>query len=149
MSDPLPWLRFGYSGGRPPASAEALVVERDGAARYLAGNPWPTSPPFDEIGEYGGRLAAADVERIVALVASVERSGLDGADRARSSDAGALLLAVAAESRSWQVTWSPRDDQPALAELREAMREAIATVRRTPVATMHAALLRAPNAASR
>ena len=124
-------LRYRYGGGRPPSSLEFLFVEPAGVAWYLAGNPWPRQPPFDEIGAYRTKLSD---QRLLELGAA---AAAHGASRGPwSADSGVESVAANGASAGWDPEEPP---EPAAAFVREA-REVIAHVRAQPFATALAAL---------
>lgn len=123
-------LRFDAGGGRPPASHEVLIVEPDGEAKYLTGLPWPTQPPFDEIGAYRGRLDAALTGRLEAAARAV----IEGPPGPPGPvDAG--YESVRADGR--EAEWSPEARPPAASRLVDEARTAIALVRASPWAVVH------------
>jgi hypothetical protein len=124
-------LRYRYGGGRPPASLEVLLVGEDGTACYLAGNPWPKQPPFDEIGAY---RAPGDWARLEELARAVIGAG--GSGSPWSADSGVEAVELDGASAGWDPDEPPG---PAGAFVRE-VRAAIADVRESPVAAARAEL---------
>jgi hypothetical protein len=124
-------LRYRYGGGRPPASFEVLEVDESGAASYIAGNPWPKQPPFDEIGAYRGDTDAGP------LLELAEAALAGGATAPWSADSGVESVELDGASAGWD----PEDPSASAAAFVRAAREAIARLRESPVAAAHAELV--------
>jgi hypothetical protein len=125
-------LRYRYGGGRPPASLEVLLIGEDGTASYVAGNPWPKQPPFDEIGAYRGSVDNARLEKLARAVI-----GAGGSGSPWPADSGVEAVELDGASAGWDPEEPPG---PAAAFVREA-RAAIVDVRESPVAAARAELI--------
>lgn len=124
-------LRFFAGGGQPPQSHEVLRVEDGGEGWYLTGMPWPSQPPFDEIGVYRVELGAEGYARLVELA----RAALDAPEHAPGpADAGGERIDVDGGS----ARWSQAARGPQAQALVDAARSAITAARERPLAVARA-----------
>ncbi|NIR30200.1 MAG: hypothetical protein GWN84_12995 [Gammaproteobacteria bacterium] len=131
-------LHYSHSGGAPPASLDVLTVSVDGTASYLAGNPWPQQPPFDELGWYAAALPEA-MWRAIGAGARVAASS-SAAGGGIQSDTGREFFAVRVDGRVFTARCNPAHVAPVLSALRAAAHEAIRWLRGHPVRTVRGAL---------
>ena len=117
-------IRFRAGGGRPPSSHEVLLVGPE-SAWYLTGMPWPSQPPFDEIGAYHADLGAASAAGLEELArAAAEEPAAPGGDPDLGSEA---VRFGGSESR-----WSPEARSHAAEAFVATAREVIAELRSQP-----------------
>jgi hypothetical protein len=128
---------YGRQGGSVPASFELFTVVRGGTARYVAGNPWPARPPFDEIGVYEWSMPAEVLSRLrdMATVAAAEAGG-----GMRSRDAGMEYASAWVGGAEVEAEWSPVAAPAAAATLTATVRALLAQGRGHPSSVLRASL---------
>ncbi len=128
---------YGRQGGSAPPSFELLTILSDGSARYVAGNPWPAQPPFDEIGVYEWSVpppARCHLQELAAMAGTEVGSG------SRSYDSGIEYVDAWAAGRTYEAEWNPAAAPAATAALTGAVRALITEGRGSPASVLHARL---------
>lgn len=133
-------LLYTYTGGLPPASFEELVVREDRAGEYVAGNPWPTQPPFDEIGLYARTLGEEEWRALEAVLEAVRASAPDEQRPLGHADAGIESLDALMDEARYSVAWTPHDVPDELRPAIAAVRHVISELREHPLSTLRAEL---------
>jgi hypothetical protein len=127
---------YGRQGGSPPSSFELLTVSALGEARYVAANPWPYEPPFDEVGVYSWQLDEAELEEVAgsmeypspACAPPTHDSGVEYVERWRAGKGEA-------------VEWNPLATAPGDVSVVRMARDLIGQARRHPTSTLQASLI--------
>jgi hypothetical protein len=134
--------RFGYfyAGGRPPASLEVLLVDRDKVARYVAGHPWPKQPPYDEVGIYQRKLGDQEWCSLEDAIVAAHPEGARIGDAPRTMDAGLESLFAPTDEGLWRATWNPSEPPTVLARLMRMVRSMISELRAHPLCTLQISL---------
>ena len=130
-------LVYGRQGGSPPRSFELLSISADGAAQYVAANPWPAQPPFDEIGEY---TTAIDAQALTDLVNLAMGLAGDHDGGAPSRDAGIEYVEAWSPDRGATLEWNPLAPSPHAMAFIHAVRGVVAAARTEPVSVVRASL---------
>jgi hypothetical protein len=136
----FPFL-YSYSGGMTPESLEVFWVRADGLAEYVAGNPWPRQPPFDEIGHYRSVLTAEERDQLNQLALEIQGDPPLATASARSLDAGVEFFRAQVDERIIEAEWSPTRAPAGHQALARHVRRLIAKTHNTPLSALQAGMV--------
>jgi len=127
---------YGRQGGSPPSSFELLTVSAAGKARYVAANPWPYSPPYDEVGVYTWQVDEAELEEICGLLEYPS-----SACASPTYDSGVEYVERWQDGKTEAAEWNPLATAPGDAPVVRKARELLEQARHHPTSTLRATVI--------
>jgi hypothetical protein len=108
--------------------------------QYIAGNPWPRQPPFNEIGVYQRTLSSTEwTEFSRRIEVAYEHRSKDVENR--HLDAGVESIFAWLDKELWRVAWNPKAPPSTYTPLIDDVRELIKGLRQHPLSVLHVVLV--------
>jgi hypothetical protein len=126
---------YGRQGGSPPSSFELLTISAVGEARYVAANPWPYQPPYDEVGVYTWQVDEAELEEVFG---ALERQS--PAYASPTYDSGVEYVERWRDGKIEAVEWNPLATAPGDTPVVRKARDLLDQARHHPGSTLRARL---------
>jgi len=127
---------YGLQGGSPPSSFELLTISAVGQARYVAANPWPYRPPYDEVGVYIWHVDEAELEEVSG---SFEHPS--PTEASPSYDSGVEYFERWRDGKTEAIEWNPLATALGDAPVVRKARDLLGQARHHPGCTLRARLI--------